>query len=622
VFKYCIEAQAVIYMHSVRPTTSSTNIDVNTITTGIKVVKNDPVVDDLPLDLNETQSINLQYDIKQLYDTYQVRRIPGGKIELNYPVESTSQFENLQFIESQFAEYNKRDIDTEQINKVIINLVPYCLKKEGVELPQDPKTAARVKTLIFKQVRDIKSTEKTIKYLNGTHDLTQLLGPRADCIDVSPSTYSSVRGTFGMGRQQVQDAIRRLQHILYRNGLLVDTLSDVRYTPGQAIPPGKELPNVLRSRALINWAELLLEQLTDGISFGRFGETHSVREVIAAIAYRAIEKNNKKRENLHQLTYSNDLITTTQIRNIIYDNIAQDNFLISKQALEHILTELHRNLFKFASDELGFFSQPIDIAIDPTWLSLEKKMDPKKIPGAMGNIKLDGNSGFKFATGASFTPMSRFSLGVSLVTDKSVLSEIYRRLIFVLEEFGSIGWILADREFDDPKHIELARAKAGNSWAIRLRDHKKVIDKKEYRQLRNDKKATISIGDTEVNAFWKNLSNSDFEWVFKKEDDDKLILMSGLPLDETNITELSSIYSSRWSAETHIRQLKEDFSPKISREYAFDYLFYLNISSIFYNIHKIINQSLSPTYGLPLRPRYYEVLWAIAHSTFQCRCPI
>jgi hypothetical protein len=147
-----------------------------------------------------------------------------------------------------------------------------------------------------------------------------------------------------------------------------------------------------------------------------------------------------------------------------------------------------------------------------------------------------------------------------------------------------------------------------------------MIDDKEYRRLRKNGEANISFGNINVNAFWKDISGSELDWVFtNKNRDDKLILMSGQPLNETNITDISSIYSERWSAETHIRQLKHSFSPEISENNAVEHLFYYNISSIFYNIYKIINQSLSPTYGLPLRPRYYEVLWGIVNSTFRTR---
>jgi hypothetical protein len=589
-------------------------------TSGVRAKKIEPDVD-VPLNIDQTQSIDLVYNIDSLKDTAQIERVAGDCIEIEYPVTDVSEFCYLPLIESQFADQNAADMDDESIDKSICQLIPYYLDQEGVQLPDDKKDAARVKTLMLKQVKGLKSDEKIIDYLKDKEYLTHLFGSVANSIDVSASTYSAVRDQYEIDRRPVRNAICRLRHMLYRNGVPLEQPPTAGYNRGQAIPMGMKLSDQLRSRALINWCDLLLDQLTAGISFNRSGSIYSIREIIAAIANITIAKNTRRRQRLGRLKYHDNIITTGQIHNIINRNITKDNFLRSKQELEHIATELHRNLFKFAADELGFFSDSLDIAIDPTSISLEEYMEYEQVPGAMGDIQVEGDSAFKFATGVSYSPMSRFSMGVSLVTDKSELTNIYRRMMLVLEEFTNIGWILADREFDHPEAIELARTKAVDTWIIRLRKHHNLIDKKEYRKLKENGKATLSFGNLDINAYWTDISNSDFSWVFQSEEqDDELILMSGQPLNETNISQLNKIYPKRWSAESHIRQLKNEFLPKMPGEYAFDYLFFLNIASIFYNIHKIICQSVSPMYGLPLQPTYYEILWGIVNSTFQCRC--
>jgi len=588
-------------------------------TTGARAVKIEPDVE-IPIAIDQRQSTDLVYDIEELRDTKQIERVAGDEIVIKYPVEDVAEFDCLEYIESQFSDINAVDVDVESIDRTICELSPFCLNLEGTQLPSDPEDAARVQCLMLKQVRGFASDGKIVSYLKDKSYVTQLLGAGVNCIDVSPSTYTDVRDSYDIDGQSVQNAICRLRHMLYRNGILLNEISDTGYTVGKSIPLGMKIPDQLRYQALVNWCDLLLEQLTDGISFHRDGEKYSVREIIASMANLTIEKNKTKRKNIANLVYKDDQITLGQIREIIYNNIVQENFLASKQELEHITTELHKNLFRFAADELGFFSQPLDIAIDPTWYSIEKILDHEKVSGAMGNIELEGESGFKFATAVSFGPMSRFSLGVNLVTDKSTLTDIYRRMFLVMNEFTNIGWILADREFDHPKTIEFVRSEVGDTWIIRLRDHKEVIDQKEYESLKEDGKGRVSIGDIQANTFCRDISDSDFDWVFQKPEDDKLILMSGKSLTDANISYISKIYPKRWSAETHIRQLKHDFSPQIPGRYAFDYLFFLNIASVFYNIHKIINQSLSPTYGLPLRPKYYEVLWGLSHSTFRSRC--
>jgi len=590
----------------------------NTQTTGIRAVKIEPQFD-LPINIDQKQSIDLIYEINDTKDIKQIERIAGKCIDIVYPVDEVSELDYLQFIESQFAEYNMSEFDDRLIDKTIFDLIPYYLKMEGLQLPQDAEDSDRIKSLIFKKVRKIKSDEKLVEYLIGKPYVDELMESGSDSIEVSASTYSQIRHRYGINKPSVDNVVYRLQHLLFRNGIL-DVLSNSGYSIGQPVPIDRKLSAQLRYQALINWADLLLEKLVEGISFNRSRSKYSVRDIIATLAYMAYEKNVERSHNILQLKYQSEIITPGQIRNIIYQNIGQNNFMMAKSNIESVTTKLHQNLFKFAADKLGFFSNPIDIAIDPTWISLKEGFNPAFFDGAMGNVHLEGDGGFKFATGASFTPMSRFSLGVSLVTDKSKLPKIYRRIFLNLEPFTNIGWILADREFDDPENIELVRTTAGKSWIIRLRDHKKIIGEKDYKKLKKDGKATISIGGVSVNAFWKDISGSDFQWIFNKNNDGKQILMSGLPVNETNISDLIKIYPKRWSAETHIRQLKHDFSPNVPYEYALEYLFYLNIASIFYNIYKIIGQSLSPMYGLPLRPRYYEVLWGLAHSTFQCRC--
>lgn len=590
-----------------------------THTTGIRVTKNDPLVTQIPADIDQHQSITLQYDIEQPKDVAQIERIDGGRIEINYPVQSADNLENLKPIESQFADHNAvEDSDNRSIDQSISKLIPICLDQEGIELPDDSIMANRVRALIFGRVRGIKYLSGLIAYLEEHSSTTQLFEPGMRCNGefVSSSTLSRCRNNFRMDRQPVKNSIRRLRHTLFRNGISPETLTDVGYVPGQVIPKDSNIPVRCRNQALLNWAELLLQQLTEGISFGRAKNSqYSTREIIAALAMMALFGNFEKGQRLAQLKYQNNIITPSQIRQIIRRNVGHDEFYVSKQRIEALGTKLNRNLLEYASDELGFFSKPLDIAFDPTWISLNKNTHPERVQGAMGNIKLRGDSGFCFATGVSFTPMSKFSLGVRLITDKSTLPDAFRQQLQLVNDFSEFGWFVADREFDDPEIIELFRHEVGRKWIIRLRKHDDLIGDK-YIQLKRDGKAIISFGGTQAYAFWKDSRESNFNLPFGEEDDE-FIFLSGQSLEEITPSEVASIFSKRWAVETYIRELKHNFAPQIDKKSALEHLFFLNISSVFYNMYKIINQSLSPMYGLPLRPKYYEVLFAIAESTFE-----
>ncbi len=595
-----------------------------TITTGVTAVKREPDVAGLPRQIKDDQSISLKYyiDIETLDRVMQIERTTDDCIELNYPVKSVETLNRFQTIESQFAHNNRTDnTDNQSADQLIDELIPICLQIEEVELPEDPTFAARVRALILKRVRGIKSDKKLNSYLERNPTTADMLGLRRNCSDkyASSTTYSRVRERFDMSRKPVENGIKRLRHMLFRNGIILDALSDDGYTPNQEIQRDSELPSNIRNQAILNYSEVLLRCLVDGISFDRGANAkYTVREVIAAIAQLAIHENFEKGRRLAQLEYQDDIITPEQIENIVRENIGGENFAQSKRRIENLATQMTRNLLGFAKKKVGCFTRPLDIAVDATWVNLGGNLEPEMVPGAMGNTK---GGGLRFATGVSYTTMSRFSLGVYLSTDKSRYSAILRRILRIADEFAELGWILADREFNSAETIETFRFATGDTWLIRLKDDGKLINTDKWKSdgktgTKTRGSQTIRYGEIEMNAYWEPIETPEFDLPFQQEDD-RIILITDMPIDETNISEIMPRYTDRWSVETVIRQLKRSFMPRIKSKSALLRLFYLNISSAFYNIYKIMNQSVSPTYGLPLSPRYYEVLAGLADATFQ-----
>lgn len=589
-----------------------------TQTVGIQGVKYDPLVAQLPVDVDQQQSIDLRYKIDNRDDIRQIKRVYGSCIEIKYPIERADPIEAIRLIESQFAKHNMIDnLDDKMIDQAIDNLTRTYLEHDGLELPDDQILEARVRALIIKQVRGISSTEELIDYLESNTDTAELVGLNLGKSDLSTSTFSRVRREFNINSRLAERSVNRIRRTLFRNGIFFDKLSNTGFGSHLAIPQDSKLPDRLRYQALVNWSELLLRQLTDGISFNRATNVkYTTREIIASLAVIATHENFNKGRNLAQLRYQDDIITHTRLKQIIHQNICDGNFFESKHTIESIGNKLNRNLLQFAADELGFFSTPLDVALDPTWVSVENNTDPEAVQGAMGNTKIENDGGHQFVTGTSCTPMSRFSLGVKLTTDKSELQETFRQMLLFLSDFADIGWILADREFDNPETVELFRYMADKKWIIRLRDNKNLISNDERKKLKRNGKAVMSFGGTEINAFWKELDKPSIDWLGEKNDN-KFIVLSGIPIDETSISELESIYSKRWGVETHIRELKHALTVPLSFNSALERLLIFNISSVFYNMYKIINQSLSPSYGLPIQPKYYEVLLAIADATFQ-----
>lgn len=590
-----------------------------TQTTGVPATKHDPIVSQLPVDIDQQQSIDLLYEIGDRVDIRQINRVYGDCIEIEYPVKSINSLDDIRLIESQFAAHNAvDDIDRELIDEAIKDVIPVYLEQEEETLPEDPILAARVSALIFGQTRELGSTKNLLKYFRDNPSSRQAYG-----LDInhglSESTLSKARTQYGLNKPSVQNAIRRLKHALYRNGLLTETLSGAEYTVNQAIPLGESLPDDLRYRALVNYCDLLLAHLTEDISFNRAENAkYSIREIIAALAKWAVDGTFNKGERRAQLQFQDDLITYSRFRQVIRDNIAKGDFYQSKQRINRIGTKLCQNLIQFADEELDFFSTPLDLTFDPTWIPIDEGAEPEDVPGAMGTVKVEENGGFYISTGVSFTPMSRLSFGVDLLTEKSALPKSIWEMIALIEDVSEIGWILADREFNGAEIIDLFRTAAEETWIIRLKNHRDIVEKEEYHELQKDGQAVISIDKSEVNAFWKEIDRDSQRHVLQEEDDE-FMLISGMPMDKTTISQLAAKYPDRWSAETHIRQLKHDHSPEMAHLSGLEQTFILNIASAFYNIHKIISQSVSPNLGLPLQPKHYDVLTGIIESTFARR---
>jgi hypothetical protein len=596
---------------------------------GVQATKYDDLVSELPIEIDQQQSIKLLYDVARLEDTAQIKRIVDEGVEISYPIEYTDPVEvdAVQWIESQFAAHNQKkidDLDDRSKDQAICQLLTKCLNEEGTELPDDRVTAARVRALFLKRVRGMDSTGELIEYLENNPSIAKLVG--FDTKDSVPAkaTFSKVRQEFGMNERFARNSVQRIQRALFRNGIIHEIFSNSKDTPSEAIPQSSNLPPGVRYLALINYCDLVLERLTSGITFNRGENTsHTVREVIAAIAAMVLYNNFNKAWQLAQLQYLNRIISPSQIRNIIRKNIGiqqpdgDGDFYRSKQKIESLGQELNKDLLRIAADEIGFFSEPVDIAFDTTWISVESDRDRETVAGAMGQGA--AGDGFDFATGVGITSTSQFSLGVSLVTKKSQKAQEFDRLIHTIEPHSDISWILADREFDNPDPIELFRSVVGSNWIIRGKDHPDVITNDEYDELQKNGKGTIQIGDTKVQAFWKDTSESNFGYSPRQSDSDNFILFTDAALDKTNISDIIPIYSKRWWVESHIRELKYGYSPQLPDTSGLNILFYLNIGSVFFNIKQLIDQSLSPRYGLPLSPRYYEILLGIIESTFRKR---
>lgn len=581
------------------------------------MVKKEPrsLISRLPININQEQSVKLQYRIKRIEDIPQIKRAIGGQIEINYPV-NIDRLDHLKLIESQFAAANKNSsLDSNLVDTAILSVMPYCLTQAGVSLPDDPVSAKRVKALIFRQARGIQYRTDLVDYLSNHPETAQSLGFRVtDSLQIaSESTLSRTATEWGINEQPVQQAIRRLQHILFRNGILPEQFAGIGFEVDKPIPHDSRLPDELRCQGLVNYGDLLLRQFRD-ISLNRSSSVkYTSREIIAALAQMALHNHPAKGHQLAQWHYDSDIVTFSRIQQIVRENFYRGNIMLAKSGIETFDKGLHEAIFQFA-DDVGMFNSPINIALDPTWVAVTDDVDDT--PGAISNPTISGaaDGGFTFPMAVTYAPIS-LSLGVRYVPEKSQYPNAFRKLLSRISEFGDIGWILADREFDSGDMISLLRSAAGKKWTIRLREHHDVLTPTVRQSLDETGKAQVAIDDYDVNVFSKEFT-AEHPRIDKSEN---MVLLSDMPRADIDLSEIVERYFERWSVETYIRQIKHDFCPRITQERAPLNQFMFTVASAFYNLWALINQSVSPMYGLPLRAQYYDVLEAIVQSTFSDR---
>jgi hypothetical protein len=588
-----------------------------TRTTGVEAIKREPqsLISKLPVDISQQQSVKLHYEVKQSEDIYQIEHIPGGQLEIDYPVEDADRLDYLVPIESQFAAANAASqLDSGVIDTAILSVMPYCLAEEDVSLPDDPVSAVRFKTLILGQARGMQQRTDLLDYLNEHPETAQSLGlGSTDSTRIpSESTLSRTATEWGIDEQPVQDAIRRLRHTLFRNGIWTDRFTKIGLEADKPIPYRSQLSDQLRCQGLVNYADLLLEKIGE-FSLNRGSSVkYSPREILATIAQMALHDNPTKGYQLTRWHYESNIATYRRIQQIVSEHFGSGGVMLGKSRVETLDKELHEPIFEFA-DSMGMFSDPINIALDPTWVPVANAEDT---PGAIRNptMRTGSDGGFTFPMAVVYAPIS-LSLGVRWIPDKSEYPDSFRKLLSRMNKFGEIEWILADREFDSAAMIKLARAAAGKQWTIRLREHHEVITSIVRRSLEQTGKAEVEIGECSVNIFSKGFDDE----YYRIDEDENMILMSDMSKEDINLSTIVETYIRRWTVETYIRQIKNGFSPKINRESALLNEFMFTIASTFYNIWCIMRQSVSPVYGLPLRPKYYDVLKAIVQSTLTDR---
>lgn len=584
------------------------------VTPGVEATKYDPVVDDLPINVDSDQTIQLLYELDSSAEVAQVKRIRDEQVYLEYPVDTVDVFENLRFIERQFAVANNSVVSDKPsvVNRAALQAIPFAADAEDINLPDNNVERRRLEIAVLSDVR-------AASYDTLQDQLSGELQSQFDWIKIpSESTVSRVRNGDGFISGESLDALTtRVRHALFRNGFH-STITDLPYEDDTvatdtdaAYPRDTDIPSRLRCQAIINWCDWLLEAILQDVSFNRGANaSFSVRTIIASYALGALHSSLSEGIQIGELQYRSSLPSSRRLTQII-DNIVtvpEDDEEEERQKAQQVLglsQTLHLNFLELA-DEVQYFSSDVRGAVDDTWTPVEDR--ERNEPLTVDNLYEPGETNSLYPVVMGFSQAAYVSLGLGLVEDKTHRNQEYEGRLLNLNLYGSFGWLLADREKTEGSVIDLFRSNAEN-WIIRA---KRTTNVKRFIKTLSDgqsDKGSITIKGRKVSifAYWDADTNAHKYYI------------SDASTDEYTPSDIHDIYSQRWAIESFIRQVKHDLNPENKTSSSVFDLFAFNLASIFYNIWKLIDHTLSPEFGVPLDVRYYEVLWCIAAATFDSR---
>jgi hypothetical protein len=503
-----------------------------------------------------------------------------------------------------------------KFDEAILAVAERALRAEGVSLQKSPGKETldelpgkprRLRALFLHDAWALDSHPRLVEHLKEAEVTARRLGFSSI---PNQSTFWRTHDTLCKEgyRENVRDAATRAVHAVVRSG--IDTPESVLKAQGLDFSTSvdeREVAAATQRAAIRHWVDSLLNELLEPISFNRSENMrHAVDAIIAAVAQGAYAHGlNSARPTASWYYETSEIPTAGQVSRLLRS--------VNTQEILRMFTDINRRFIRIASEH-GFFDRDYNYALDTSWVAYEGK----KV-GEDGELKLIENpkegTAWLFAVLCVTDVDARFALGLDLVEDKSETTDQFRFLLRTAAREGGVNRVHIDREFYDGDAVRMCRAIAGRNWVIRAKRKGEAAELlEETPNGESNTRTNIDFADVTPGP---NLYVYPVPEAYRDEDGNThMAFLSDLDPDDTDIDEVFETYSKRWSIETLLRQLKHDVGVKTSSPYPEMRLFLLQIATLCYNIHTLVNRATSPKYALRLDVPYYEILIAIVDVVY------
>lgn len=589
---------------------------------GGKGIHADAYVNDLDSSkADSTSEVDITYRHNPPVGDYGLVAQRGQDVKLEHPVEDVEELYHEAHLTVQFGEAHRssddkagKELSGEQptdsvikFDEKVLAAAKRVLDAEGVTLDELPGKPRRLLALLLHDAWAMDSYPQLVKHLNEAEATAQRLG-FSSVPDQSTfwRTHNNLREE-GY-RETVEAAATRAVHAVVRRGINAPESAIKAHGLDFSVPlDEREIAGPTRRAAIRHWVRSLLDELLEPISFNRSENLrHAVEAIIAAVAQGAYAHGlNSARPTASWYYETSEIPTAGHVSRLLRS--------VDTQEILRMFTEINRRFIRIASDH-GFFDRDYNYALDTSWVVYDGKR-----AGENGELKLIENpkegTGWLIAALCVMDIDARFALGLDLVEDKSETTEQFRFLLRTAALEGGINRVHIDREFYDGDAVRMCRAVAGRNWVIRAKRMGEVAELlEETPEGESSFRRNIDFADVTPGP---NLYVVPVPEAYRDEDGNtQMAFISDLDPDEIDIGDIFKTYSKRWSVETLFRQLKHDVGVETSSPYPEMRLFLLQIATLCYNIHTLLNRAPSPKYAMRLDVPYYEVLIAMVDVVY------
>lgn len=640
--------------------------------------------DDNPIEKTSTSSHDDHISRDTVEDASSEHGSYTRDYEISHPVEHVSELRASAYQQAKFRAENtkagfepgdrtdaeKRRAERE-FDREVLAVTPRTLSAAGLNLDSDtcPVDDRYVFTFVLQAVR-AEPIQEFKKHLNQFEQIREELG-----IDSWKSDSNRLEQKFDdvePVRDAINEAATRARYAVYRTGhrfptavwestVASDDTALLTEAEKTEIERGK-IPSDDEHTALRNWAEAFLNEcVRDVVSFGRDPDQREYPPVafVGLFAHAALQSRHiteAPKTSAHWAVNPDVVPTRHTIGGTINDLSVRDIKEVGQQMNQAFLEFANQYDVLPGSHKLAFDLTVIPKDADPDehpWM----KGYAEPVRGNMDSTDEDKDARWTFGVAGMIEPDLHFILGTYPqgrdIKSAHSLNRIFRS---VQQDTSVTGRVIMDRGLFGAELVRRCRDTVGDKWLLHAKNQHDIgemiedadPEEVEFYDLANRdndyeslKELTplpnaviVPIPDEESADTTAShrvfLTDLDKEWFVadsSSSDDDYTGDGAEAPDDDGSDVDQKLVnftYRKRRRIENSIQQLKYGykipFATIASMELKYCTFYF---SALFYNLHNLINNSLSPEHGLPLGENEYgyvtsgQVLSAIREVAFE-----